>query len=88
MRQIIKQPDGLFAEYSTIVDAFVMTDATKEDIIKNAMREAADQARENCERIFADLEKGIARGYFSLRWDEAVNNHNKNCSPEERIEIK
>ncbi|MCK9435221.1 MAG: hypothetical protein M0R32_10505 [Candidatus Cloacimonetes bacterium] len=85
MRQIIKQPDGLYAEYSTIVDSFILTDCTKEEIIKNAEKEAADKARKDCEAVFTDIEKGID---FSLRWDEAVKNHNKNCSPEERIEIK
>jgi len=34
MKRIVKQPDGKYAIWSTIVDDFVMTDASREDVIK------------------------------------------------------
>lgn len=85
MRQILKQPNGLYAEYSTIVDAFVLMDATKEDIIVEAEREAARVAREGCERAFERLEKGFPLSPFAVTWEEAVRNHNKSSRPEDRI---
>jgi len=32
---IIKQPNGLYCIYSTVVDAFLIEDATREDVIKS-----------------------------------------------------
>lgn len=86
MRQILKQPNGLYAEYSTIVDAFVLLDATKEEIILEAEREAARDAREKCEAAFKRLESGSSMSSpFAVTWEEAVENHNKNSELKDRI---
>lgn len=84
-RQIIKQPNGLYAEYSTIVDAFIMADATADQIIKNARQEAADEAERRCKEALENADAGKIRG-FGLTWEAALEKHNRNCSPEERIE--
>lgn len=84
-RQIIKQPNGLYAEYSTIVDAFIMADATAEQIIQNSRQEAADEAERRCREALENADAGKIRG-FGLTWEEALKNHNEHCTPEERIE--
>ena len=86
-RQIIKQPDGFYAEYSSIVDEFVIWNATKEQIIEEREKEAAAEARRNAEKIFTTLDAGEDPYYkMGLTWKEALNNHNKRCKPEHRIE--
>ena len=85
MRQILKQPNGLYAEYSTIVDAFVLLDATKEEIILASEQVAARDARERCEAAFKKLEEGFPLPRFAVTWEEAVRNHNKSSRPEDRI---
>lgn len=84
-RQIIKQPNGLYAEYSTIVDAFIMADATADQIIQNSRQEAADEAERRCREALENADTGKIRG-FGLTWEEALKNHNENSTPEERIE--
>lgn len=86
-RQIIKQPNGLYAEYSTIVDAFIMADATAEQIIQNARQEAADRAERQCKEAIERADAGMTRG-FGLTWEEALIKHNQHCSPAERIDTK
>lgn len=83
-RQIIKQPSGLYAEYSTITDSFVLWDATRDAIIENARQEAADDAERRCRAALyrADSGKLIEA---QLTWNEALKNHNKNSHPEDRI---
>lgn len=86
MRQVFKQPDGRYAEYSTIVDSFVRINATKEEVIAAAERYAAEEARRNYERIFEGIENGTyPSSHFSITWEEAVKNHNQNSRPEQHV---
>lgn len=85
-RQIIKQPNGLLAEYSTIVDAFVFVDASEDDLIENAANEAAEEARKRCRDAIERAKLGEVLGPFAVTWEEALENHNRNSAPEDRIE--
>jgi hypothetical protein len=84
-RQIIKQPNGKYAEYSTIVNAFIMHDATADQIIQNARQEAADEAERRCKDALENADTGKIHG-FGLTWEEALKNHNQHCPPDDRIE--
>ena len=84
-RQIIKQPNGLYAEYSTIVEAFIMADATADQIIQNSRQEAADEAERRCKEAMENADAGKIRG-FGLTWEDALDNHNQHSTPEDRIE--
>ena len=79
-RQIIRQPDGKWSEYSTISDSFIMINCTKKEIIAEAEKEAAEDARERYNQVFDDLDKGIVRGIFALTYEKALKNHNRNSS--------
>lgn len=85
-RQIIKQPNGFYAEYSTIVDSFIMHDATADQIIQNSRQQAADEAERKCREALANADAGKTHGIFGLTWESALENHNQRCKPEERIE--
>lgn len=73
--QIIQQPDGRLAVFSSVTDSLVICDATPDEIIEWRAEEAADRARE---RTRAELEKVLDpannRPYrqYTLTWDEAM----------------
>jgi hypothetical protein len=62
--QIIKQPDGLYAVFSSVVDSWILYDATREDLIGYYAEKAYEDAkryREDAERYREDAERGTAR---------------------------
>ena len=60
-RQIVKQPNGLYAMWSTIVDDFLHVDLTRDEYITIRASEEAERVREELERAF---DKGTG-GYFT-----------------------
>lgn len=72
-QQIIQQPDGRLAVFSSITDTFIIMDATPEEIIEWRAQEAAEQARG---RTKTELDKVLANpqtayGRRALAWEEA-----------------
>ena len=57
-RQIIKQPDGNWCMYSTIIDNVIVENLTREEMISYVVEEKTRFAREECEKIISDLEDG------------------------------
>jgi len=55
--QIIKQPDGRLAVWSTVVDDWIIVDATQQELEDHYATEAAAKAREDtrrkCEAVLA-----------------------------------
>lgn len=86
-RCIIKQPDGLYAQYSTVSDTFLVWDATKEELIAHVREQAADRAERECREDIEDTDKGR---WATLKpsWDVARKNHNKNSPACDRIALK
>ncbi len=84
-RQIIKQPNGLYAEYSTIVGAFIFWDSTVDEIIAGAREQAANDAEKNYLKMIAIAERGDTP-FIGLSCEDAVENHNKNY-PKEKISV-
>jgi len=87
-RQIIKQPNGLFALWSSNSDKFVWIDATKQEMIDAFAEEARKEAVERTEEIFAELEAGGSPYYqWTQTYEEAVayyeRVHGKKFNPEE-----
>ncbi len=56
-QQIIKQPDGKLAVFSSVTDSFIRRHATSEELVEWRAAEAADAARE---RTRAELKKVLA----------------------------
>jgi hypothetical protein len=76
--QIIKQPNGLYAIFSTVVDDFIWTDCTPEDIIEMRTKEAVESIRKDILDTVSELESGGKPYYqFTMTFDEAVD-----CQPE------
>jgi hypothetical protein len=72
--QVIKQPDGFYAVFSSVVDAWVLVDATPCDIADYFAEKAADSARESVARIMEAVEAGQpCKAYyqFAMTFEEA-----------------
>lgn len=85
-QQIIRQPDGRLAVFSSVVDAFIVVDATPEEILNWRAEEAAAKERERTQReLDAVLAGDPRRVYyqFTRTWEEAAEMDRQNA-PEER----
>jgi len=72
--QIIKQPNGLYAIYSSICDNFVFINATPDDIVECWLEEEKERIYIKIDKIIAKLEAGEKPYYqFTLTWDEACD---------------
>jgi len=61
-RRIIRQPDGLFCQWSTITDSVVSYNETIEDIIEERLADAKEQIARDIER---ELE---SQNQFTMSW--------------------
>jgi hypothetical protein len=73
-QQIVKQLNGLYAIWSTVVDDFVMIDATPEDIIADRIERESGEIRRRVNNVIAELESGMGRPYhqFTMTFAECV----------------
>ncbi len=70
--QIIKQPDGKFCVFSTVVDDFVMADATPAEIIEDYVEHERQRITEDVSRIVGQLEAQQKPYYqFTMTYEEA-----------------
>ena len=72
--QIIRQPDGKLAVFSSVVDSWVLMDATAEDLGDYYAEKAAADARRDVARIAEHVLAGEPRQVycqFAMTFDEA-----------------
>lgn len=73
-RQIIKQPNGKYCVYSSIVDNVTIYNATPNDIIEEWATEARIDIERKVTEIIAQLEKGDSPyNQFTQSFDEMLN---------------
>lgn len=72
-QQIIKQPNGLYCVYSSIVDDFVITDASPEEIIGHWSEIERDKITAKVKDIVSEINAG-GKPYhqFTMTFEEAV----------------
>lgn len=73
--QIIRQPDGLLCVWSTVVDDFIVVDATPKELIESYARIAEEKARADTQRIIDIVLGGSAKKvyyYSAMTYDEAM----------------
>jgi hypothetical protein len=68
-RSVIKQPDGLYALFSTGTDRWVAWDLTREEYIERRAEEAAREARTDAARLLDDVDAGTY--YAGYTFEEA-----------------
>ncbi len=86
-RQIIKQPDGRYAVWSTIVDNFILIDATPQEIVDIWADEEKMRIEIRVFEIVKELDKnGKSYHQFTKSWDDALETikalHGKNVTLE------
>ena len=73
MEQIIKQPNGLYALFSSNVDNFTVYDATPEEIINIWLEEKTIEVTDKVTSIVEALKRNEKPYYqFTLSFDEAL----------------
>ena len=83
-RQIIIQPDGLYAIFSNVVDGWVLYDCTAEDVIDYFVSEAAEAEQEKISVVLDRIQDNEAyRVYeqFTLTFEEADAMHRDHFDP-------
>ena len=72
-QQIIRQPNGLYAVWSTVVDDFVLVNATPAEIIFDRVREATLRISDEVEKTVSQLEAGEKPYFqFTMSWEGAL----------------
>lgn len=74
-QQIIKQPDGRLAVFSTVTDTFIVVDATPEEIIEWRAEAEANAVRARTRRELDHVLAGDSRAayfQFAMTWEEAA----------------
>jgi len=72
-RQIIKQPNGNYAVWFSIVDDFIFIDCTPEEIINEFVEYNREQITQDVERVIVSLEKGEKPYYqFTRTFKDAI----------------
>ena len=72
--QVIRQPDGLLAVFSSGVDSWVLVDATAEELADWYAERAAVESRRETARILESVLAGQPREayyQFAMTWEEA-----------------
>ncbi len=74
-RIVIKQPNGKYAVFSSIVDDFIIVDADKQELIDSDIEEARERITEKYDEMFRYFDKGeVAPRYrhSQMTWEEAL----------------
>lgn len=73
--QIIKQPNDLFAIFSSYTDTVIVWDSTQAEVLDWFIELEADRVRRDIGGILANVAAGEARKsyfQFAMTWDEAL----------------
>src|ERR1035441_3835469 len=65
-RAVIRQPDGLYAVFSSGTDQWVAWDLTREQYIDRRVEEAAREARADAARLLDDTDAGLVYAGYTF----------------------
>jgi hypothetical protein len=74
-KQIIRQPNGRYAIFSTGTDTIHMWDATADEVVEHFVERAVEDARREWRRIVECVAAGEPRRVyyqFTMTWEEAL----------------
>ena len=76
--QIMKQPDGKYAVWSTIVDDFILLNASPENIIEMEIEYQRSRIESGVRDIVNKLNEGLKPYFqFTMSFEEAMEFRNK-----------
>jgi len=71
-KYIIRQPDGKYALWSSIVDDFLCCDLTIDDVKEIYLEDAKDSIEDIIKRQLKSIDKIGKANYLAMTWDEAL----------------
>lgn len=72
-QQIVKQPNGKYAIFSSVVDAVIAMDCTREDLLEFWLDEERERLQRSIARYCDKLDAGEKPyAQFTVTWDEAL----------------
>jgi len=86
--QVIKQPDGLYAIWSTTIDNFVVLGAVREEVIDHFVVQAAAEARKRIIETMIKIENDEKAYFqFTMSFQEALEELERVHGKSEREEV-
>lgn len=85
-KQIIKQPNGKFAIFSSGTDTFHYTNLTAEEVEEHFVRRAIETTRDEIRDILENVKNdqpGKVYYQFATTWEDAVRMDKESREPEE-----
>ena len=86
-RSIVKQPDGLYAIWSTVVDNFVAVNCTVEEVIQHEIDDFAESIRHSVARTVERIESHGRAGTHAPTFSEALKTIGNIHGPDELKEM-
>jgi hypothetical protein len=88
-RQILKQPDGKLAVWSTNSDSIIIYDASEADIVTYFLERDVRDSIAATMKIIDELEAGEKPYYqFTMTYEEALRKHEERHGPLNRTEVR
>lgn len=85
-RQIIKQPNNMYSIYSSVPDAFIQQDLTKQEVIDFCVEEAREKEKQQLVDLFDKIENNKRPYYqFTLTYEEALSKHNRSLENQDEL---
>jgi hypothetical protein len=72
-RIIVRQPDGMFAIFSTVVDSWVLYDATEDDIVNEYCQNSIEDATRNARQFILNAKNRTSEAFE--KYDEVASRH-------------
>lgn len=76
-RTTLKQPNGKYAIFSSIIDGFVMGNMTREKMVDALVEEERGRIERQVKFVCDQLDAGIGSPYSDWTWDTALAEHIK-----------
>ena len=75
-QQIIRQPNGNYAIWTSVSDGFIAVDLTRDEVVEHFKDQAAEHAEERVTRHLDKIDSGKNPYHqFAIPWDDAVREH-------------
>lgn len=88
--QIIKQPNGLYCKFSSVSDMIEIWNATREELIEDAVRYFRETITRQIDEVLEKLnQEGSGKPYyqFTMTFEEALEQTKKRAKPEHYQQI-
>jgi HSP90 family molecular chaperone len=82
--QIIKQPNGLYCKFSSVSDMIEVWNATREELIEDAVRYFRETVTRQIDEVLVKLDQENGRPYyqFTKTFEEALKETKKRAKPD------